>query len=185
MKKKLICTVLLALTCYLIFSQEIFSNNKAKYLFIGSIKKDSIKVLANGKIEWIKNENLHQLDKLSTKDFLNKIFSQKLKFEMEGYEPFWNAKIYKNVLFFTDPVTGNEKKYNINYNYNINKVDSGVYFSFSDTSHKIHGYINYIGLENVKNGRICEYNLSEENTLYETFITVDGVIYKGCSVIIK
>lgn len=179
-----IVLVSIFLGCFF-FLQKVFERKEKKYLFLGSIRNDSLKVSEDGKMLWLNRKELNQIDKLTSKEFLNKLYSQKLQFEMEGYEPFWSAKIYKNELFFTDPESGIEKKYDISYVYNSNKENSGAYFSFSDHSKRIYGQINYLGMENTKPEKICEYNLSDENSLYDAFITVDGILYKGCSVIVN
>ena len=170
---------------YLIYSQEVFKKNKQNVIFLGSIKHDSLKVLKNSRITWISKSNLKQIGALPTKDFLPKIFAEKLQLQLEGYEPFWSARIDQKYLYFTGPESGIEKKHIIIFNYNLNKADQGVSFSFSNSTHTIFGTVNYIGFQTGENYRICEYNVSEENTLYEAYITFDGILLRECSVVIK
>lgn len=61
---------------------------------------------------------------------------------------------------------------------------SSVFFAmFASKDGTVFGAINYTGLAPGNGQRFCEYNLAEEASLYEVYISVEGQIYKGCATI--
>ena len=162
-------------------AQEVYKDTATQQesLFLGSIEEKNVKVLEQGNIKWKNREKLEQTGLLTATQFLNKIFNSGLCFEAEGYEPFWKIILTQNQLEITDAENGTKRAVKSEIFINQNTV--GIYFSFISSDGKIFGTINYLGFQNQ---RICDYNLSDENSLYETLITINGKVYEGCSTVI-
>jgi uncharacterized membrane protein len=165
-------------------SQDVFKDSisKKEYVFIGSIKEDSLKLLINRKVKWIKKEALVQTNKIQSKEFINLVFNNQFFFEAEGDEPFWRAEIRSNKLTVFNSTNGKRKKYDIVIKTNDGDIDRSFYFMFSDKKRYLYGLIRGLGLF-PKEQKKCQLCLSEETSVYEVFINIEGVIYKGCAII--
>ncbi len=177
--------ILLALLPVTLWAQEMLTckQTRKEYLFLGSLSVEwqKGKFIENGKICWKDMDSLQQTDFLSTKAFLDIFFSQNLQFEMEGYEPFWKARLTNDLLIFFDPETGKETAYPMRIVPNTSTVDSHIYFMFEGKQGHIFGLVDYAGLRDSTGQEYCEYNLEEdEKALYRMFFTVGNKMYKGC-----
>jgi uncharacterized membrane protein len=162
-------------------SQEVFidSISKKEYIFLGSIKEDSLKLLNNKKVGWVKKETLDQTKKIKSKEFNSQLF-----FEAEGDEPFWRVEIRSNRLTIFNSTSGKKKSYDIVIKTNDGDIDNSFYFMFSDKKGTTYGLIRGLGLF-PKEQQHCQLCLSEEISVYEAFINIEGLTYKGCAIITR
>ena len=180
---------LAALTTIPCPAQEIVTSPKTgkEYLFVGSLSEDGEKgkFVDNRIFRWITLEGLQQSGFLTTEPFLEEVFSRGLHFEMEGYEPFWKARLTKNSLIFFDPVTGDETTYPIRIITNSGSLNSmHIYFMFEGRQGHVFGSVEYAGLRLRYPDRreCCEYLIFENETLlYSVLITVGDETYEGCA----
>jgi uncharacterized membrane protein len=181
---KTILYIILLLLSTAGLSQEVFKDSvsKKEYLFIGSVKEDSLKLLINKKVKWIKKEALVQTKKIRSKEFIKLVFNSKLFFEAEGDEPFWRAEIGSNKLTVFNSTNGKRKIYDISIRTNDGDIDNSFYCMFSDKKGTTYGLIRGLGLF-PKEQLYCQLCLSEETSVYEVFINIEGLIYKGCAII--
>ena len=186
-RKRIKISILILLSFYVFLpvnGQELFVDNISgdTCLFVGCIEDENkLKVYEQGKFTSKDHTNLTQVGLLIGNEFTDKLFEEGLCFELDGYEPFWNASIFKNTLSLWLSEDDSSKQYNIN-TYTSERSSSSVFFMmFISECGTIFGTINNIGLTYDNQCRICEYNISEEGqSLYEVYISVKGSIYKGC-----
>ena len=169
--------------------QEVFIDtlSNKQNIFLGAYTEnlDSMKTLEDGVIKWKYRKNLEQEDILSGEDFITEIFHHKLCFLLGGYEPFWSVKIVnKNKLVFHDFDSGEDKECEINIFVNNSRVAPEFYIMFKNIDNNVFGLINYLGWFRPEQ-RLCEYNISEEISLYEAYVCINGKTYKGCAIIEK
>ncbi|WP_159565232.1 hypothetical protein [Budvicia diplopodorum] len=147
-------------------------------LFLGSVHDDQVKVLEYNNILLKDKSSLVQNGALSGKQFINRVFSRRLHFEMEGHEPLWQAKLTKNGLVFIGP----DKQQRYQTTIYINEKDTGGAYYFTFRSHKdnVFGVVNYLGLRS-ENQRMCEYNIGDSDSLYEVYLEINGRNYRGCA----
>jgi uncharacterized membrane protein len=166
--------------------QEVFvdhADNKTN-LFLGAINGDRLKVLEGGTIKWKSSQRLEQRDLLSSMDFLSAIFDNDLRFILEGDEPFWRVSVTKDELSIVDYETGQSKTLEIMVYLAGRDMNPRFYFMFKTAGGDVFGVVNYVGW-NPRSQQQCECNLSEEISLYETCVCIDGEIYRGCARIEK
>lgn len=164
--------------------QEIFVDNISgdTCLFVGCIEDgNKLKVYEQGKFTFKDHANLTQVDLLIGNEFTDTLFKEGLCFRLDGYEPFWNASIFKNTLNLWLPEDDSSKQYHINTYTSERSLSSVFFMMFISECGTIFGTINNIGLTYDNQCRICEYNIPEEGqSLYEVYLSVKGSIYKGC-----
>lgn len=150
-------------------------------LFLGSIHDDQVKVLEYNNILLKDKSSLVEGGVLSGKQFINRIFSRRLNFELEGQEPFWQAKLSKGGLVFT--VADKVQRYQTAIIINEQDNGSGYYFTFRSPKDNVFGVVNYLGLRSASQP-VCEYNKgAEDDSLYEVYLQINGRNYRGCATI--
>jgi len=167
--------------------QEIFFDAKSRdtCLFLGGIAEGNyFKVIENGDIVFRKADDLTQVGLLTGNEFTDELFRQNLCFESEGYEPFWNVRIFRDTLILRLPDDDGEKLYKVRLYTNEGSLSSEFFAMFSTECGNIFGTINYIGVSGGKQ-RVCEYNIADEASLYEVYINIRGKVCKGCATIRK
>lgn len=182
-------TILILLSFLTANGQEIFLDKISQdtCLFIGGIKSeknDMLKVFEDSKITFKNSEDLEQVGLLIGKEFTNKLFKSGLCFELNGYEPFWNAIIFKDEINIYIPEKDNREDYKINLYTNEESSDPIFFAMFSSKCGNIFGTINNIGSGTKDKCHVCEYLIPEyEDSIYEVYINIYGKIYKGCGTI--
>ncbi len=179
-----VLTALAAITATPCQAQEIYTCPRTgkEYLSLGSISLEGKeKFLENGEICWEERDSLKQSGFLNTVEFLDTIFSQNLQITMEGYEPFWKARLTKDSLFFCcydEPTT---------YPVRIipsRTLSSHIYIMFESQQGRVFGSIDYTGQWNRSDNKecwqCCEFNIEENRQLYSVFITVGDIALEGC-----
>ena len=188
MKKIIICFLLSICVSSAIYGQEIYLdiNSQDTCLFLGGIVDgERFKVIENGNVVFKKAEDLTQVDLLTGSNFTDELFKQNLCFELEGYEPFWKVTIFRDNLIIWLPDEDDEKQYKIRLYINEGRVSSDFFAMFSTECGNVFGAINYVGAPRAGERRVCEYNLSDEDSLYEAYISIHGKAHKGCATIRK
>ena len=197
MKNKYTMKIVLLLLLGLSFAfdlqcQEVYTDKSSpasnSYLFLGAVRTNKqkvteVKVWGNDRIEYKALDELMQSDLLIGEDFTDTLFKQGLHFQLEGYEPFWKAKIEKNSLSILDLESGQEQKQAVRFYTNKQRVDPGFFAMFSTENGTIFGTINYIGIARGQEQQTCEYLIAEDESLYEVYISIEAQIYRGCATI--
>ena len=173
--------------------QEIYtdksSQSASSYLFLGAVRASKqkaleIKVWSNDRIEYKALNELTQSDLLTGEDFAETLFKQGLYFQLEGYEPFWKAKIEKDKLSIFSPESDQEQKHAVRFYANKHGVNHRFFAMFSTENGAVFGVINYIGVDPGQGQQACEYLIPEEDeSLYEVYISIQERIYRGCATI--
>ena len=191
---KIVLPMLLGLTfAFNLQCQEIYTNKSSpgsnSYLFLGAVRTSKqkvveVKVWGNDRIEYKALDELTQSDLLTGEDFTDTLFKQGLHFQLEGYEPFWKAKIEKNQLSILSPESDQEQKHAVRFYANKQGMNPGFFAMFSTENEAIFGAINSIEIAPGQKQRICEYLIPEEDeSLYEVYISIEERIYRGCATI--
>ena len=172
--------------------QEVYTDKSSpasnSYLFLGAVRTNKqkvteVKVWGNDRIEYKALDELMQSDLLIGENFTDTLFKQGLHFQLEGYEPFWKAKIEKNSLSILDLESGQEQKQAVRFYANKQGMDPGFFAMFSTENGTIFGTINYIGIARGQEQQTCEYLIAEDESLYEVYISIEAQIYRGCATI--
>lgn len=161
-------------------SQEIYKNNKTKEkaIFTGVIDENNcLQIYENGNFRFEKKENLTQMEQLNLVSFLSEIGKSNLIFNFEGNEPFWNAQISSNTLFFND-----NKKHTFKIDF-VQDLQSDYAMMFSSKNAKVFGLIKRINIKKNKE-KGCQLSLTDNYTVYEFYVSLESVMYKGCGSII-
>ena len=157
-------------------SQEIYKNNKTKEkaIFTGVIDENNcLQIYENGNFRFEDRENLTQTNQVNFVNLLNEIGKSNLIFNFEGNEPFWNAQISSNMLVFND----NEKRtFKIDF---VQDLQADYAMMFSSENTKVFGLIKRINIKKNKE-EYCQLSLTDNYTVYEFYVSLEGVMYKGC-----
>jgi uncharacterized membrane protein len=167
-------------------AQEIYTDthSKREYLFLGGVSLDrqKAKVHEKGEILWKPFHEMEQSDLLNCKKFVDEIFKHNLQFQIEGYEPFFNATITKEKFIFHNTETGMKTDYPIK----ILTGEQGIYLMFSNEKGNVFGVIFREWFTNSDTQPFCEFNIPEDElTLFSAFLTVENKTYRGCVRIVK
>lgn len=165
-------------------AQEVFIDTitKNRSVFVGLLNqdRDSMRVIENKIPIWKAVKDVEQQDLLSGKKFLSFLQINRLCFKMEGYEPFWQAFISGEEILFFDTESGEQEQFGIDIYTNDSDVDPMFCMMFKSSDNSVFGVINYVGM-NYLEQRCCEYELSENISLYEVYLCKDDKIYRGCA----
>lgn len=167
-------------------AQEVFLNKNTSEVVVSTGETDQdasfLGVYLSGTAKKEDTSLLEKTDYYNSGQFLDFMRKENLEFSLEGYEPFWSARLSENKFIFFNTQSGKEENYKIRL-LPAKGLSSHNYYMFSNTKGSVYGVINYLGYSG-KDQRFCEYNISEEGkSLYEVFIAVNGSIYEGCAVI--
>ncbi len=177
--------ILFCIVCVNADAQQVYIDTvtRQEYVFVGSTQKDSLKFLHAGELKWIKKGALQQTDILTTKQFLKRIFSNKLFFSAESEEPFWSATISGKELVVSSNNSIN-KHYKIGFVTNDLDIDNSLYFSFKEQTNRVFGFVRRV--PQPENGILnCDLCLCQESSVFEIFIQIGTQIFKGCVTIQK
>lgn len=184
--KTIVIYLLLFCIPYTIYSQELYMDihSKDTCLFLGGIVDgNQFKVVENGDVVFKKAKDLTQVGLLIGNEFTDELFNKNLCFKLEGYEPFWDARIFRNIITLWIPGDDVQRSYKIHLHTSEGSMSPDFFALFSTECGTIFGSINNIGVSSNKKQRICEYNLADEDSLYEVYISIQGLACKGCATI--
>lgn len=187
MKIKTVLLILIA--SYIIIpvhGQELFVDKISQdtCLFLGGIRtgEKELKVFGKDGIVFRHMNKLEQVGLLEGEEFAKTLFEHGLYFELEGYEPFWQATITRDSIVVTE-YTSEPERHAIRFHAGGHP---GFFAMFSGADGNIYGTINYIGLTPNEPQRPGEYNIPEdEESLYDAFLCVRDKIYRGNATIKK
>jgi len=158
-------------------SQEVYNKNQ---IFLGEYNnKNQIKIIKNDSIRFVDKKLLEQTDQFTAKDFIKTIDSLNLYFIGEGDEPFWRIKLSQNSIKMLKYDSENE----VNYESKI-YIDnqSGFNIMFKSTNNEVFGLIRRVD-HKLDKKNACSLCITDNFLVYETFITIDKKVYKGCAMI--
>jgi uncharacterized membrane protein len=98
---------------------------------------------------------------------------------LKGDEPFWKAELANGRLSYTNFETGKTKELDVVIYTAKRGMNPRFYFMFKALDGSVWGVVNYKGW-NPRDQQICECDISDEISLYETYIFMDGEIWRGC-----
>ena len=172
------------------YGQEVYRDKSSgeSFLFLGEITldKQELKVFHEGVISFKAQNQLEQDGLLIGKEFTDALFSQGLYFQLDGYEPFWSVRITQDELTALTFGNGDEGKgqYAIHFYSDARSMSPTFFAMFISENGRVFGTINNIGLTPRQEQKVCEFNIpGNGDSLYEVYISMDGVIYKGCATI--
>ncbi|NDV84572.1 hypothetical protein D0T87_21675 [Bacteroides sp. 51] len=162
-------------------AQEIFidTNSQKISISVGALNdsKSSLKVLEDNHLKWKSIKDIEQVDLLLGKDFLSSLFKNNLYFNMEGYEPFWQAFINDKKLIFNDMGSDTKEMFSIDIYISESDINPTFYMMFKSPDSRVFGTISYLGLNNLEQN----YGLVESLSLYNVYLCKDDKTYRGCA----
>jgi hypothetical protein len=196
-KTVIILSVLSLLFCTYGQAQEIFTDtiSKKEYLFLGEMsycaqKKELIKVLdEKGEISLEPLSELVQSDLLKSKDFLTRIFNQKLTFVLNGSNH-WLAEFNIDSLKFHYE---DDLKFKVQI-YPAYDLVTRFSVMFKSLDNRAFGVITYKGLPSQKErdflnkwDYVCGFDNGNDISLslFEVYLCVDEKVHRGCVYIEK
>jgi len=163
------------LFCQCITGQEVFNE---ELIFLGAYNdNDQVRVFSNDAIQYTPKKDLNQTSQYSVQQLLDILDLHRLYFVASGEEPLWEFKLNQSELCFSI----NETEVEFDIEIQVDK-QSGFNFMFQSGDNRAFGLIRRIDYKlNIQD--CCLLGLSNDYRVYETFISVDGKVYKGCAAI--
>ncbi|WP_298311865.1 hypothetical protein [uncultured Aquimarina sp.] len=173
---------LLLLFCLAINSVSCQEKYEKEIIFLGEYNdQNELKVFKEDSVVFINKDSLSQVDQFKAEELIKLMEANELYFIGEGDEPFWQFKINSSKLFFKKFDSENEKSFSCKFYYD---QQSGFNLMFKSNDNKAFGLIRRVD-HKLESDKSCSLGLSDNYLVYETFITVDGTMYKGCTSIDK
>jgi len=173
-------TIIILFISFSGYTQEIYTNGTAtNILFLGEYNdKNELKVLLNDSIQFVDQKTLQQTNQHTQKEFLKILDSLNLSFICSGFEPFWDFRLKGNKAWFHD---FNGKKEHFTITLFVDEFQSSSTFMFTSFDQKLFGIIIDKGIKNDEPA--CNISSTENNSVYEIYVTYNGKMYMGCGVI--
>ncbi|QXP52393.1 hypothetical protein [Cellulophaga sp. HaHa_2_1] len=178
MKNKI--SILLFLTINLISCQERYKNES---IFLGEYNENEAKIfkIDTDSIVFLDKQSLTQENQLNPVNFFKFLTDKNLYFIAEGDEPYWKLKLNSSNLYFVKFDSIKEEHISCEIYYDN---QSGFKIMFKSIDNRVFGLIRRVD-SRLEPNRACSIAVTENYLVYEAFITIENVLYKGCATIDK
>ena len=151
-----------------------------KYIFLGEYNdQEELKIYKNDSVYLLKENILEQTYQYKPNEFMQVLHENDLYFIAEGDEPYWSFKLNLFELCFEKYDSTKEEQFHIDIY--VDK-QSGFNLMFKSKDNRAFGLIRKINYK-LQQENSCSLGLSDNYLIYEVFITIDGELFKGCSMI--